>query len=134
VQLIWARVQLSEDQASEMFYKYTPALIQLDVIQTVKAWRRCKFLDPTKLIPSLVRYSTKAAAAAGSVPADQDAIISYLSFVIRRGKHKSSAVYNYLLSLYAERVRAACKAMAAVIVLHCVAQCGACVCRATMTA
>ena len=92
-----------------MFYKYTPALIQMDAVQTVKAWRRCKFLDPAKLIPSLVRYSTRAAGKAGTpstdaASGDDDIIVSYLSFVIRRSKHKSPAVYNYLLSLYAEKV------------------------------
>lgn len=102
--------QLPEELVTDMFYKYTPALIQLDVSQTVKAWRRCKFLDPVKLIPSLVRYSTRSSMITASSgvksinPEEQEVIVSYLSFVIRRGKHKSSAVYNYLLSLYAERV------------------------------
>lgn len=105
--------QISEDQAAEMFYKFTPALIQMDVSQTVKAWRRCKFLDPAKLIPSLVRYSARSGSGSGvhsegetksAETADEEAILSYLSSVIRRGKHKSAAVYNYLLSLYADRV------------------------------
>ena len=53
-------VQVPVEQAEELFYKLSPVLMQHVPLATVKAWKKCfKFLDPAKLIPSLVRYSQR---------------------------------------------------------------------------
>jgi hypothetical protein len=36
--------------------------------------------------------------------------VNYLDFVVRRGKHRNPAIYNYLLSLLAEQVCTSCTA------------------------
>jgi hypothetical protein len=103
--------QIKKEQAEELFYKLSPTLMQHVPAQTVKAWRKCqKFLDPAKLIPSLVRYShqrlAQAGAGAGSGGGDgENFAMSYLDYIVRRGRVKNPAIYNYLLSLYAEQVR-----------------------------
>ena len=54
--------QAPEDQAKELYYRFSPRLILSSPVATVKAWKRARFLDPAKLVPALVRYSQQQAA------------------------------------------------------------------------
>ena len=63
-------LQVPPDQAAMLFYRVSPVLMQHVPEATVRAWKQCaRFLDPIKLIPSLVRYSDnrRRAGAAGGV-------------------------------------------------------------------
>lgn len=54
----WLTLQIPCDQAAALFYRVSPVLMQHVPEATVRAWKLCaRFLDPIKLIPSLVRYS-----------------------------------------------------------------------------
>ncbi len=53
----------------------------------------------------LVTNPWAAAAPASGGEEEPNLAINYLDFVVRRGKHRNPAIYNYLLSLLAEQVR-----------------------------
>lgn len=40
-------------------YKFAPDLIMLDAYETVESWMITKNLDPRKLIPAMMRYSSE---------------------------------------------------------------------------
>lgn len=42
-----------------MQYKFAPDLIALDAYETVESWMATKNLNPRKLIPAMMRYSSE---------------------------------------------------------------------------
>lgn len=42
-----------------MQYKFAPGLIMLDAYETVESWMTTKDLNPRKLIPAMMRYSSE---------------------------------------------------------------------------
>lgn len=42
-----------------MQYKFAPDLITLDAYETVESWMTTKNLNPRKLIPAMMRYSSE---------------------------------------------------------------------------
>jgi hypothetical protein len=40
-------------------YKFAPDLIMLDAYETVESWMATKNLNPRKLIPAMMRYSSE---------------------------------------------------------------------------
>lgn len=40
-------------------YKFAPDLIMLDAYETVESWMTTKNLNPRKLIPAMMRYSSE---------------------------------------------------------------------------
>lgn len=40
-------------------YKFAPDLIMLDAYETVESWMMTKDLNPRKLIPAMMRYSSE---------------------------------------------------------------------------
>ena len=51
------------------------------------------------------RTGASAGGASGDAGApSEDYAVQYLDFVVRKGRHKNPAIYNYLLSLLAENV------------------------------
>ena len=78
--------------------------MQHEPARLVKAWtgkRASKILKPTRLIPSLVRYSQQRQAEGDTE--SEDYAVKYLRFVTAQGEHKDPAIYNYLVSLYAKQ-------------------------------
>nr|XP_016483163.1 PREDICTED: vacuolar protein sorting-associated protein 18 homolog [Nicotiana tabacum] len=43
----------------ELQYKFAPDLIMLDAYETVESWMTTKSLNPRKLIPAMMRYSSE---------------------------------------------------------------------------
>ncbi|KAI5058038.1 hypothetical protein GOP47_0026208 [Adiantum capillus-veneris] len=81
----------------ELQYKFAPDLIMLDPYETVEFWMTMENLNPRRLIPALMRYSSK--------PHSKDEpheAIKYLEFCVQRQQNRDSAVHNLLLSLYAK--------------------------------
>eukprot|EP00249_Psilotum_nudum_P014604 c24909_g1_i1 orf=639-3668(-) len=82
----------------ELLYKFAPALMILDPYETVEYWMTASNLNPRRLIPALMRYSSE--------PHTQDEpheAVKYLEFCIQRQQNEDSAVHNLLLSLYAKQ-------------------------------
>lgn len=88
---------LSKQQNIELFYKFSPILMQNIPHETVDAWigKREKF-EPKKLIPALVQYDPDKNRAQGNEA------IRYLEFCVQMLSVKDQAIHNYLLSLYSK--------------------------------
>ncbi|XP_071954720.1 vacuolar protein sorting-associated protein 18 homolog [Antedon mediterranea] len=88
---------LNKPQDDQLFYKFSPVLMQHIPKALVDAWILMKKkLDPKKLIPSLVQYDH-------SVQTNQtNEAIRYLEFCIVELVNQEPAIHNYLLSLYAK--------------------------------
>ncbi|KAK3737231.1 hypothetical protein QZH41_010859 [Actinostola sp. cb2023] len=88
---------LTKQTDMEMYYKFSPVLMQHIPQQTVSAWIEKKAaLNPKRLIPSLVHYHTRGK----SVQAEE--AVRYLEFCIERLSNSDQAIHNYLFSLYVE--------------------------------
>jgi len=86
------------------FYMFAPVLMEHLPKETVNVLMKKKFLDPGKLIPSLMRYKMhqnhKDAAASKK---HDNYIIEYLHWCIIVNENKDPAIHNLLLSMYAEQ-------------------------------
>ncbi|KAH9519313.1 Vacuolar protein sorting-associated protein 18 like protein [Bulinus truncatus] len=81
----------------ELYYKFSPLLMQHIPKETVEAWiKQGKLLDPKRLIPALVQYDYQKLKDQGSEA------IKYLEFCIQKLDNKDQAIHNFLLSLYAK--------------------------------
>ncbi|KAK7098433.1 vacuolar protein sorting-associated protein 18 homolog isoform X3 [Littorina saxatilis] len=80
----------------EMYYKFSPLLMQHLPKETVDAWiRQGRQLDPKRLIPALVQYDPK------SKDQGNEAIL-YLEMCVQKLDNHDPAIHNFLLSLYAK--------------------------------
>lgn len=82
----------------ELQYKFAPDLIMLDPYETVEAWMVANNLNPRRLIPALMRYSSEPRTKDETHEA-----IKYLEFCVQRLQNEDSAVHNLLLSLYTKQ-------------------------------
>ncbi|XP_041365438.1 vacuolar protein sorting-associated protein 18 homolog isoform X2 [Gigantopelta aegis] len=81
----------------ELYYKFSPLLMQYTPKETVDSWINLgRQLDPKKLIPALVQYDHNRYREQGNEA------IRYLEFCILKLENKDNAIHNYLLSLYAK--------------------------------
>ena len=108
---------------SDVFYKYSPALMENTPYEMVTLWMQSN-LNPRQLIPSLLRYDHSKVADKGlqvsligigffrttwnfySVLSKtycliQNQAIRYLSYVVTTLGNTDPAIHNYLLTLYA---------------------------------
>ncbi|TPX36548.1 hypothetical protein SmJEL517_g01238 [Synchytrium microbalum] len=83
---------LERQSSVELYYKYSPMLIQNTVLDTVNAWIKQSNLNPRHLIPALLKYE--------AVPLRNNQAIRYLQHVINNLENIDPVVHNYLLSLY----------------------------------
>jgi hypothetical protein len=81
-----------------LYYKYSPALVKLDINGTIEIWMKQSSLDPRKLIPSLLEYESPSVYT-------EDQAIRYLEFTIQRLGNIDQIVHNYLVSLYVLHAR-----------------------------
>ncbi|XP_071119989.1 vacuolar protein sorting-associated protein 18 homolog [Mytilus edulis] len=80
----------------ELYYKFSPLLMQYIPKETVTAWiAKSAELEPMKLIPALVQYDHDKYREQGNEA------ITYLEFCVEKLTNKEMAIHNYLLSLYA---------------------------------
>ncbi|KAH7283931.1 hypothetical protein KP509_34G031500 [Ceratopteris richardii] len=82
----------------ELQYKFAADLIMLDAYETVEFWMTMDNLNPRRLIPALMRYSSRPHSKDETHEA-----IKYLEFCVQHQENKDSAVHNLLLSLYAKQ-------------------------------
>ena len=89
---------MSKQLNKELFYKFSPMLMQHVPHDTVNAWIAKKDqLDARRLIPALVQYDEQRSDANQGNEA-----IRYLEFCTQKLHIKDEAIHNYLLSLYAK--------------------------------
>lgn len=94
------------ERVEPLFYKYSYLLMESEPSRTVAVWITKPGLNPTKLIPALVRYIQRDQKDSDLVMA-----IRYLEHCIGRRPPSGSmgsagvdsAIYNYLLQLYAQQ-------------------------------
>lgn len=87
---------LTKQSEVDLYYKFSPLLMQYVPKETVDAWlHQGKQLDPKRLIPALVQYDHPSYKDQGNEA------IRYLEFCVTRMDNKDLAIHNYLLSLYA---------------------------------
>ncbi|XP_077978049.1 vacuolar protein sorting-associated protein 18 homolog isoform X1 [Glandiceps talaboti] len=88
---------LTKQTKTDLYYKFSPILMQHIPKETVDAWiSQGRKLEPKRLIPALVHYDENR---------DTDKIteaIRYLEFCVKTLDVKDQAIHNYLLSLYAK--------------------------------
>ncbi|KAJ1410729.1 Pep3/Vps18/deep orange [Sesbania bispinosa] len=83
----------------DLQYKFAPDLIALDAYETVESWMTTKNLNPRKLIPAMMRYSSEPHAKN-----ETHEVIKYLEYCVHRLHNEDPGVHNLLLSLYAKQV------------------------------
>lgn len=86
------------DVPIDLQYKFAPDLIMLDAYETVESWMTTKNLNPRKLIPAMMRYSSEPHAKN-----ETHEVIKYLEFCVHRLLNEDPGVHNLLLSLYAKQ-------------------------------
>ncbi|XP_068668534.1 vacuolar sorting protein 18 [Aristolochia californica] len=84
--------------AIELQYKFAPDLIMLDAYETVESWMTTSNLNPRKLIPAMMRYSSEPHAKN-----ETHEVIKYLEFCVHRLLNEDPGIHNLLLSLYAKQ-------------------------------
>lgn len=82
----------------DLQYKFAPELIMLDPYETVESWMITKNLNPRKLIPAMMRYSSEPHAKN-----ETHEVVKYLEFCVHRLQNEDPGVHNLLLSLYAKQ-------------------------------
>ncbi|MFS7971208.1 putative transcription factor C2H2 family [Helianthus anomalus] len=82
----------------DLQYKFAPDLIMLDAYETVESWMTRKDLNPRKLIPAMMSYSSEPHAKN-----ETHEVIKYLEFCVHRLQNEDPGVHNLLLSLYAKK-------------------------------
>lgn len=87
---------LSKHKDKNLFYKFSPVLMQHIPKKVVDAWVKMgKKLDPKNLIPALVNYNQSACTQINEA-------IRYMEFCVYELRETEQAIHNYLLSLYAQ--------------------------------
>jgi len=95
-----ALTALRKQSNSDLYYKFSPVLMQNAPKETVEIWKAAKNrLDPSRLIPALVRCDRTS----GGKPTDQTLeAINYLEFCVHHLQNHDQPIHNYLLSLYCQ--------------------------------
>ncbi|XP_033628364.1 vacuolar protein sorting-associated protein 18 homolog [Asterias rubens] len=88
---------LRKPKDTELYYKFSPVLMQHIPNELVSAWiEQGKTLDPKKLIPALVQYDHSAQSS------QANEAIRFLEFCVLLLDNTEQAIHNYLLALYAK--------------------------------
>ncbi|KAJ8042892.1 Vacuolar protein sorting-associated protein 18-like [Holothuria leucospilota] len=88
---------LKQTSKKELFYKFSPVLMQHIPKELVSAWiMQDRALDPKKLIPALVQYKHE------DYGGQTHEGIRYLEFCVTKLRKEEQAIHNYLVSLYAQ--------------------------------
>ncbi|CEG66164.1 hypothetical protein RMATCC62417_02794 [Rhizopus microsporus] len=88
---------LSKEADPDVFYKFSPVLMENEPYETVNVWMRQNNLNPRQLIPALLRYDHKKASEKYA----QNQATRYLSHVVTTLNNTDPAIHNFLLTLYA---------------------------------
>lgn len=84
--------------STDLQYKFAPDLIMLDAYETVESWMTRTDLNPRKLIPAMMRYSSEPHAKN-----ETHQVIRYLEHCVHSLNNEDPGIHNLLLSLYAKQ-------------------------------
>ncbi|TMW64247.1 hypothetical protein Poli38472_012869 [Pythium oligandrum] len=87
-------------KVEELYYKYSPELIIHKPKEVYEAWKEAETLNPTRLIPSIVRHVHQNANSQKSRSVLELAI-RFLKFAIKQG-NRDQTIHNYILFLLAK--------------------------------
>ncbi|PKU85899.1 vacuolar sorting protein 18 isoform X1 [Dendrobium catenatum] len=82
----------------DLQYKFAPDLIMLDAYETVESWMTTNKLNPRKLIPAMMRYTSEPHAKN-----ETHEVIKYLEYSVHHLHNEDPGIHNLLLSLYAKQ-------------------------------
>ncbi|KAF3633337.1 hypothetical protein FXO38_24718 [Capsicum annuum] len=96
---------------TELQYKFALDLIMLDAYETVESWMTTKSLNPRKLIPAMMRYSSEPHAKSSGLSIklpellrnETHEVIKYLEYCVHRLQNEDPGIHNLLLSLYTKK-------------------------------
>ncbi|OWZ14612.1 Vacuolar protein sorting-associated protein [Phytophthora megakarya] len=95
-------------KVEELWYKYSPELIIHKPKEVYEAWLEAATLNPTRLIPSIVRHVHQKSGVGGDPASNTtksrsvlDMAIRFLKFAIKQG-NRDPTIHNYLLFLLAK--------------------------------
>ncbi|KAJ0395070.1 hypothetical protein P43SY_011458 [Pythium insidiosum] len=87
-------------KVEELWYKYSPELILHKPREVYDAWKDAETLNPTRLIPSIVRHVHQSANSQSNRSVLELAI-RFLKFAIKQGS-RDPTIHNYILFLLAK--------------------------------
>jgi len=91
---------MSKQSNAQVFYKFSPALMEKVPFETVNTWiRKYQILKPRLLLPALMRYKQENNPPANNV----NQAIRYLKYCVKKLKCDDLAIHNLLLSLYSKQ-------------------------------
>ncbi|KAJ3071653.1 hypothetical protein HK102_006394 [Quaeritorhiza haematococci] len=98
----WAKAieVLGRQENLDLYYKFSPILVEHVPQDTVNAWIKQPHLNPRNLIPALLKYEMRSGG-----PDGQNQAIRYLQYVIQKLGNVDPSIHNYLLSLYVKNAR-----------------------------
>ncbi|RLN02542.1 hypothetical protein BBJ28_00014298 [Nothophytophthora sp. Chile5] len=100
---------VATSKVEELWYKYSPELIIHKPKEVYEAWLEAGTLNPTRLIPSIVRHVHQKSGVANNDTGSNttksrsvlDMAIRFLKFAIKQG-NRDPTIHNYLLFLLAK--------------------------------
>ncbi|KAJ3120771.1 hypothetical protein HK098_004251 [Nowakowskiella sp. JEL0407] len=87
---------ISKQNNLELYYKFSPTLMENASVDTVNAWIKQPSLNPRSLIPALLKYKISNQSAAD----EKNQAIRYLQYACNKLGNQDPLIHNYLLSLY----------------------------------
>lgn len=87
---------LRHENDSRLAYKYSSVLLLNAPKETVETWMRLSDIEPSRLLPALLTYSSRFKATPESNQA-----IRFLKYAINTMKVQDPVIYNTLISIYA---------------------------------
>ncbi|KAI8823436.1 vacuolar protein sorting protein 18 [Fimicolochytrium jonesii] len=96
---------LARQPSSDLYYKFSPVLMDHAPYETVNSWIRQPNLNPRNLIPALLRYQVRDRNQGKQGVEGQNQAIRYLTYVTQKLQNTDTAVHNLLLSLYISQAK-----------------------------
>jgi len=93
---------LRKQSSLDLYYKFSPILMECMPYETVNMWIHEPKLNPRHLIPSLLKYDPQKSFGKEGIEGKNQAI-RYLNYVIQNLHNTDVTIHNYLLYLYAKQ-------------------------------
>ncbi|TPX64225.1 hypothetical protein SpCBS45565_g06048 [Spizellomyces sp. 'palustris'] len=95
---------LARQTSVDLYYKFSPILMEYAPYETVNTWIRQPNLNPRNLIPALLKYEVVRSTGKKGTEGQNQAI-RYLQYVTQNLQNTDMTVHNYLLSLYISQAK-----------------------------
>ncbi|KAI9017410.1 Pep3/Vps18/deep orange family-domain-containing protein [Gaertneriomyces semiglobifer] len=95
---------VSHQNKVDVWYKFSPALMEQIPFETVNAWIRNPNLNPRHLLPALLKYDAGMSLGKSGNEGENQAV-RYLKYVIEKLGNTDGAVHNYLIGEYVKNCK-----------------------------